>query len=474
MKINHLFYILIIVSGCFIQLNCTDKFLDQKPDMTMAVPKTLADCQAMLDDYARMNTGYPDHGEGASDNCFFSDLVCDNFIYFSETPEDKHNYLWNPVGEHVEQWQSSYKVIYSANMILEVLEKYSSSDRDYNSIKGSALFFRAFAYYNLAQLFCKPYTSKSANTDLGIPLRMTPNPQEMVTRGTVQQVYDRITQDLTEAIALLPKDTPVKSRPSKAAGYAALARTYLSMEAYEEAGKMADECLKLHNTLIDYNATSNPATATTVNVDDYTRFLRFNAEVIFQATSIYTQLSSDQAFVDPDLYNSYLSNDRRKVVFFTTSYDPYTGEPGNAFVGNYDGSVQYLDNPSLFVGFSTNELYLIRAECRARAGNTLLAMSDLNTLMAKRMEHPYVNRTAANAEDALKQILMERRKELLFRGIRWTDLRRLNKDPRFAVTLRRNMNSLPYTPLQPNDLRYVMLIPTKQEINLTGMTQNPR
>lgn len=474
MKINPLFYILMLVSGCYTQSSCSDTFLDQKPDMTMAVPKTLADCQAMLDDYARMNAGYPDHGEGAADNYYFSDLVYNNLISFGDTPEDKYNYSWNPVGEHVEQWQNAYNVVYSANMILEVVDKISPSERNYNGIKGSALFFRSFAFYNLAQLYCKPYTAATANSDLGIPLRITPNPKELSPRGTVQQVYDRITQDLTEAIALLPKDTPVKSRPSKAAGYAALARTYLAMEEYVKAGIMADECLKLQNTLIDYNATSNPATATTVNSNGYTRFSRFNSEVIFQATSGYTSLSYDQAFVDSDLYDSYLSNDRRKVVFFTTSYDPYTGEPGNAFVGNYDGGVEYVDNPSLFIGLSTNELYLIRAECRARTGNTLLAMSDLNTLMAKRMEPPYVNRIATNAEDALKQILVERRKELLFRGLRWTDLRRLNKDPRFAVTLSRNMNNIAYTPLEPNDLRYVMLIPTKQEINLTGMTQNPR
>lgn len=454
--------------------SCKKEFLDQKPDLTLAVPHTLTDCQAMLDDYTRMNAGYPDHGEGASDNYFFSDIVFDNLIYFGETPEDKYNYLWNPAGEHVEQWQNCYNVIYSANMVLQVLEKFSSADRDFNSIKGSALFYRAFAYYNLTQLFCKPYTAAASNTDLGIPLRLTPDPKEPVTRGTVKQVYDRITQDLTEATALLSKDVPVKSRPSKAAGYAALARTYLAMEDYGNAEKMADECLKLHSTLIDYNLTSDPATATTVNTSQFKRFLRFNAEVIFQATTGFTQMSYDQAMVNPDLYDSYLPNDRRKDVFFTLSFDIYTGDPGYAFIGNYDGTDVNSESPNLFVGFATDELYLIRAECRARAGQTGSAMADLNTLMVKRMEPPYINRTAVSAEDALKQILIERRKELLFRGLRWTDLRRLNRDTRFAVTLYRNMNNLVYSPLKPDDLRYVMLIPTKQEINLTGMAQNPR
>ncbi|NJI74035.1 RagB/SusD family nutrient uptake outer membrane protein [Sphingobacterium kitahiroshimense] len=460
---NKLIFIIILL--LFLQTGCKSDFLDQRPNLAQVTPATLADCQALLDDYSRMNASYPDHGEVASDSYYFTDAVYNSLSDANNTAENKNNYIWHAQGEHVAQWSRGYQVVYNANLVLSTLEKLSADDPNYKIIKGSALFIRAFAFYHLAQLFCKPYTAGTAGTDLGIPLRMTPNPQEVSSRGTVKQVYDRITTDLNEAVALLPVEVQVKSRPSKAAAYGALARTYLSMEDYGNAAKLANECLKLQSTLIDYNATSNPATSTTVNSSATgPSFMRFNTEVIFQAVTISGTLRQSNALIHPDLYSMYSLSDRRRAVFFQSSGANFV------FRGNYDGTT----NPVLFMGLATNEMYLIRAECYARVGNTVLAMNDLNTLMAKRMVPPYVNRTASSANHALVQILTERQKELIFRTLRWTDLRRLNKDPQFSVVLRRNMNTIPYTPLQPNDLRYTFLIPTREVIDLTGMEQNPR
>jgi hypothetical protein len=100
-------------------------------------------------------------------------------------------------------------------------------------------------------------------------------------------------------------------------------------------------------------------------------------------------------------------------------------------------------------------------------------MADLNTLLSNRWNSSFVPRTAANAAEALAIILTERRKELPFRGTRWTDLRRLNKDSRFAKTLIRPMNTISYTPLAPGDVRYTLLIP-QAAIDLGGITQNVR
>ncbi|MEN5193421.1 RagB/SusD family nutrient uptake outer membrane protein [Sphingobacterium faecium] len=457
---------------------CSKTFLDQKPNLSQGVPNTLGDCQSMLDDYDRMNASYSNHGEAAADNYYMSD---DNYNYLPDmnnSPEEKYNYSWHPQGEHVSAWLSGYQVIYSANLILRTLEDIAPTEANYASVKGSALFFRAFSFYHLAQLFCKPYMTTTAASDPGIPLRLTPDLYELSTRGTVKQVYERITQDLKDALSLLPDAVSVKSRPSKTAAYAMLARVYLAMQDYVNAGKMADEVLKLHNTLIDYNETSETPTATTVSSDPAApSFLRFNAEVIFQAVTVSTTLDQYTVEIHPALYDSYSEDDRRKSVFFMEDLD-WDGTPSGSGIiryrGNYDGSNSDAISNFLFIGLATDELYLIRAECYARAGNTVSAMADLNKLLAKRMEPPYVNRAAVSANDALVQILAERRKELIFRTIRWTDLRRLNQDLRFAITLYRDMNTIPYTPLKPNDLRYTFLIPTREVIKLTGMEQNPR
>jgi len=459
-----------VLSGC-------DKFLDQKPDMSKAVPRTIEDCQAILDDYNIMNRGYPEQGEAAADNYFFSDENFNNlYDYNVLIQESKDNYIWNPNGEHVSQWSAGYRIVYSSNLVLDVVNNLSTNEVHFNQVKGAALYFRAFALYNLAQLFCKSYNETTANMDLGIPIRLTSDPNEISTRGTVKDVYNQIIKDFTEAISLLPIEVQLKSRPSKVAAYGALARTYLSMQDYVNAGKMADECLKLYNTLIDYNLKSEiPTNFTVSSKQSGASFLRFNAEVIFQAVTLYGTLDPNLAEVSPTLYNSYSANDRRKSVFFGEGTD-WMGNPNGilGFRGNYDGAYNGTLTSSLFMGVATNEMYLIRAECYAREGNISLAMKDLNALLVKRMEPPYVNRTASSTNDALKQILTERRKELVFRTLRWTDLRRLNSDPQFAVTLHRDMNAILYTPLKPNDLRYVFLIPTKEVIDLTGMKQNPR
>jgi hypothetical protein len=67
-------------------------------------------------------------------------------------------------------------------------------------------------------------------------------------------------------------------------------------------------------------------------------------------------------------------------------------------------------------------------------------------------------------------ILQERRKELLFRGTRWTDLKRLNQDPKYAITLSRQLNGQVYQ--LPAGETFVAWIP-QRTIDMSGMKQNP-
>lgn len=99
-------------------------------------------------------------------------------------------------------------------------------------------------------------------------------------------------------------------------------------------------------------------------------------------------------------------------------------------------------------------------------------MGYLNNLLAKRWKTgTFVPITASSQTDALNIISRERRKELLIRGVRWSDLKRYNRDGA-NITLTRTVNGQTYT-LPPNDLRYAIAIP-EDIITLTGMPQNPR
>lgn len=78
--------------------------------------------------------------------------------------------------------------------------------------------------------------------------------------------------------------------------------------------------------------------------------------------------------------------------------------------------------------------------------------------------------TAASADDALALVLKERRKELLFRGLRWIDIKRLNKEGA-GINITRLVNGMRYT-LEPGDPRFALPLPA-DVIDASGMPQNP-
>lgn len=133
-------------------------------------------------------------------------------------------------------------------------------------------------------------------------------------------------------------------------------------------------------------------------------------------------------------------------------------------------SFYYPNNKGLNIG----EIYVTEAEALVREGEINEALELLNALAVKRhVEGTYVDVTERNPEKLLQLILDERRRELMFKGTRWFDLKRLNKDPRFAKTITHNYFGETYT-LEPNSNRYVLPIPPKAIASNDLLEQNPR
>lgn len=436
-------------------IHCT-KYLDAKPDKKLVVPGNLQDLQAMLDNYIRLNWNAPSAGETAADDYYLTDTDWQSITSESQ----RRAYLW--AGEYLfdtypNDWGRCYNIVYYANTVLDRLPEIGQTPgnaAEWGHVRGQALFLRGFWLLQAAFLWSKAYDPATAQTDLGIPLRLDPDFNSPSTRSTVQKTYDQIIRDVKESIPLLPK-VPVHSmRAGKPAAYALLARTYMSMRDYAKAGAYADSCLQLYNELLDYNALNAAATYP---------IQAFNSEVLFHLEMpVPATIINSRAKIDSLLYQSYAADDLRKKVFFSAN--------GN---GSYKFKGSYVGGAILFAGLATDEVYLMRAEANARTGNTTSAMSDLNTLLAKRWKSgTFVPLTANDAPEALSKILGERRKELLMRGLRWMDLKRLNKEPEFAKTLTRIIDGETYT-LPPNDPGYALPIP-ETIIELTGMPQNPK
>ena len=435
---------------------CKKDWLNAKPNKALVVPSTVSDYQNLLDNNQTMNTS-----QGGLYTLGDGDFYVTDTRYNTLSAPEMGAYIWADTktfygGAQNSDWISGYNIILNANIVLDGLQSLkidAESQTSFNNVKGSALFFRSLCFYNLAQAYCKLYNSATATTDLGLPLRLSSNVNINVTRSSVQKTYDQIIGDLVTAAPMLPIKPLFLTRPSRPAVFGLLSRVYLSQQNYAKAFLYADSCLQLNNSLMDFN-TLLPSASYPIPM--------FNSEVIFQyVINGYAAFRSSRLIVDSVLYRSYASNDLRSMVYFVPK------PPNFSFKGSYDGDFQ------LFGGPATDEMYLIRAECYARTGNATSALNDLNTLLKTRwVTGTYVNMTAANSDAALALVLTERRKELCYRGLRWTDLKRLNTDPRFQTTLTRTVNGQTYT-LSPNSPKYVLPL-DDYEIQVGGLEQNPR
>ncbi|MCX2449943.1 RagB/SusD family nutrient uptake outer membrane protein [Pedobacter sp. PLR] len=461
---------ILLLSSCMLIITingCKKDFLNAKPSTNIVQPITLEDFQLLLDN-TNLNYGV---GMGV--------LAADEYQYSSDATwlsapsvTARNSYIWAKdiyEGTITFHWSSSYQAIFYANNVLTGVEKIERTPKnavEWDRIKGWALFLRAYSFYDLVNNFAPFYNEKTAAKDLGIPLRLNPSIDEILPRSSVEIVFERIFKDLDEATTLLNTALPTaRSRPSKVAAHALLAKIYLNMGKYNQAESNADVCLGLYSKLIDYNTLSKTSSTPFVNNHDeqiYARIATIENAIRLGPTNNYIQVA-------PDLMALYGPNDLRLSVFYSKQTD-----------GTYDIKRSYygVSGAMPFVGLATDEIYLIKAECLARRGEVQPSMDVLNKLLITRWnpkatspEVPYKNVMAANSMEALDKVLLERRKELVFRGSRWDDLRRFNRAGA-NITLRRTINGQTYS-LPPNDPRSVFPIPD-DEVNLSGIQQNSR
>lgn len=449
--------LLMIISGCQWQ----EEWLDVKRNINDVMPSTLEDCQAILDEDLTMNRQYPMLAMTCTDNLYIPKEIVNSI---SEFERNSYTFAHDIFGvlSHGDYFNQYVKIEY-ANIALERLGKIDPSHPGHGQIKGQALFFRAFAHYCLAEVYGSIYNKATAATDQGIQLRLTADPNITTPRSSVSETYGQIISDLNEAVTLLPEKPAYLTRPSKAAAYALLAKTYLSIDDYARAAEFAGKSLGIQGNLLDFNSEVIKPASTYVFPDTRTGL---NPEIILYAVNFaYSSLrpATSIQFADSTLYRSYVDNDLRKSLFYREDAQ------GRArFTGVYSGNLYN------FGGLAVNETLLILAECKSRLGQWQEGMEALNRLLGYRFrKETFQPLEAAGQAEALTLILEERRKELPFTGIvRWQDLRRLNKEPERAVKVT-HISSQGMHELLPGDRKYVFPLPVN-EIALSGVAQNPR
>jgi len=126
-------------------------------------------------------------------------------------------------------YRSFYNVIFRANVVLANLDV--ASEENAANIEAEAKFVRAYAYFNLVRLYGDiPLVDKVIGID---------ETDISFTRVPTSSIYDLITSDLQNAVSGL--DNTYKTRASKAAAQALLAKVYLTLGTnYLEAQSLCE------------------------------------------------------------------------------------------------------------------------------------------------------------------------------------------------------------------------------------------
>ncbi|MBV9987427.1 MAG: RagB/SusD family nutrient uptake outer membrane protein [Chitinophagaceae bacterium] len=334
-------------------------------------------------------------------------------------------------------WGAPYSVIAGANLVLRDIDKFTNANTQLraNRLKGQAYIIRALAHFDLFRYFAVKY-DRASTTDLAIPYskEFVVSVEAKPTRPTNKEFYDNLFDDISKGIALLQNiDKPINSssaltRPylDLTAAYALQARVNLYAGDFATAETAASNAIaarplvNLNQAAFSgmYNQTSSGEIIWNVQFESgqsgptFLVFFATNNRSYFRPALEIATTSGTSGLIR--------NNDIRYSAYFSTI-------GGGLAVTKYKGKNGVSDGNANAIPFRTGEMYLIRAEARARQGGAkeALGMADLNALRAARI-NGYVPE-ALTGTALLTAIADERRRELVAEGHRFFDLKRTTR-----------------------------------------------
>jgi starch-binding outer membrane protein, SusD/RagB family len=380
-----------------------------------------------------------------------------------------------------EAWFYYFNVIKQANTILKNVPTASGAQTDKDQIKGEALGLRAYGYFYLINYFQQTY--KGNENKPGVPITLDPSDVGGKTRGTVQQVYDQITADLTAAEALLNGKTRTDKTHidiSVIRGFEA--RVALIKEDWANAATFANKARQGYPLL-----TGSAYTARTAFSSISTPEWMWGSLITSDKSTIYASFFSHiditnqgyaylgtQKKITKALYDQIASGDVRKAVWTA----PGSGTSPNPTYNQVKFQVPTPGNWAAdYLYMRAAEMYLIEAEALARLGQDAGARTVLTTLIQTR--YPAYTISNLSGASLLSEILLQRRIELWGEGWSLLDIKRLKQGlNRPTGTGNHGSPSLDpsvYT-LPDADPRFLMRIPQRElDSNpaLSPADQNP-
>lgn len=429
-------YILLFVAA--IAVTSCDDYLDITP-VGRVIPETQEQFRAVL------TTGYSKYPEHKALTTLRTDeLTMDEFN--EDVNIYKDIFIWkdsNPDRITRDfQYQDLYNVIFYTNVVINEASKKLAASEERNQLIGEAYALRAMAYFDLVNLFAKPYNAATAASDKGVPLALEIDLEQVFVPQSVEVIYNQIITDTQEAEKLINLNSQPKGlnyRFSKVALFSLESRVYLHQQQWQKSLDAANKALAINNNLVDLKAASVFAT-------------KYDSkESILALEDAYINRLKGASYASPELIAAYnRTTDLRFPLYFLASGSRFRIQKG----GNDDQKSS----------FRTSELYLTKAETAAKLNN----LGDAKTTLLSFIKNRYTaaayaqlesDVNAMNEADLTNFILAERQREFAVEGQRWFDLRRTSQKQ-----IVHKFGGEDYTLIQ-NDPRYTIIYPASARLN---------
>lgn len=476
---------------------CKKEYLETRPttavDASSVLASTTNAITALNGIHRSMYMAYGNQGIfGQGSIMIYNECMGEDYVFSGQSNGwflGVYRYLdhRNANGGSTFPWQFYYRVISNANVLINgVTDQTPGLEIDRNFVKGQALAYRAWSYFNLIQFYGKRFVKGDANANPGVPLVLVPS-IEGLPRSTVADVYRQINADLNAAETLLSnaRARSDKSNLNVNVVRGIQARVALTQQEWALAASKAAAArtgfglMTGAQQLEGFNSWTNTEWIWgSQQIDDQTEF--FTAYLAYISCNFNsTNIRTNPKCINAILYNTMAPNDVRRPLWVpnarTNPSVPVVTPPGGdrrdfmsqkfraKAADNSTGDIPYM---------RAAEMFLIEAEALARDGKDDQAATLFTTFQSTRV--PGFTKPTETGAALLTLIMNSRRVELWGEGFRFFDLKRLNQALDRTGTVSNHQSSLAVQmTLAPGANEWEWVIP-QAEINANPLvTQNP-
>lgn len=467
-------YIYIYAMFAFLQSCNQEDLLVTEPTETISTPSTEQKVNGMYALLIKTGTGgttrHEDFGQKGID--IFMDML-ESDVALSRNAYNRYASLANysdildyTSNNNYIPWRYYYRVIYSAN---DVIEDFGGSDNPDFSKGSQALFaqalaMRGYAYFYLLQLYTKEY-DPSKN---GVPI-VTSILQTKSEMKSQKEVYDFILSDLTRAENLLngyTRNNKIKFNQDVVRGL--LAYTYAAMnnpiKAAEYSQKVIDSGYPITTSAQLTGGFNSSTTPSWIWGADLTVDMGFDLVSWWGQMDYFTysyQSVGDYKTIDETLRLSISTDDIRKNQFqqIVTGYWFGSGKfyhPNRVRQGQRQIETDYIF-------MRVDEFYLLKAESLAKQGDSRLAEAKqvLKDLLRNRISDLSFIDNITSSTSLLNEIYRQTRIELWGEGKTYLAMKR-NK---MNVVRGQNHDAFKGLNISSTDDKLTFKIPSAEVIN---------